>query len=61
MDMSNFRHIVHACNMKTVQQKYMKGKNEEEVGSAPQKGERKTQVYEVSLPFQQFQNLQNDG
>jgi hypothetical protein len=47
--------------MKTVQQKYAKDKNEEEIGSAPQKGERKTQVYEVSSPFQRFQNLQNDG
>jgi len=61
VDMSKFGHIVYACNMKTVQQKYTKDKNEEEIGSAPQKGERKTQVYEVSLPFQQFQNLQNDG
>jgi hypothetical protein len=47
--------------MKTVQQKYMKGKNEEEIGSAPQKERTKRQAYEVSLPFQQFQNLQDDG
>jgi hypothetical protein len=39
----------------------MKGKNEEEIGSSPQKERRKTQEYEVSSPFQQFQNLQNDG
>jgi hypothetical protein len=47
--------------MKTVQQKYMKGKNEEDIGSAPQKERTKTQAYEVSLPFHQFQNLQDDG
>jgi len=61
VDMSNFRHIVYACNVKTVQQKYAKGKNEEEIGSAPQKKRRKTQEHEVSLLFQQFQSLQNDG
>jgi len=47
--------------VKTVQQKYPKDKNEEEIGYAPQKGERKTQEYEVSLPFRQFQSLQGDG
>jgi hypothetical protein len=55
--MSNSRHIVHTSNVKTVQQKYMKDKNEEEIGSAPHKERRKTQVNEVSSPFQQFQNL----
>lgn len=61
MDMSKSRHIVYASNVKTVQQKYMKGKNEEEIGFAPQKERTKTQAYEVSSPFQQFQNLQDDG
>ena len=61
MDMSNLRHIVYVCNVKTVQQKYTKDKNEKEIGFAPQKGERKTQGYEVSLSFQQFENLPNDG
>lgn len=41
VDMSNLRHIVYACNVKTVQQKYTKDKNEEEIDSAPQKGRRK--------------------
>jgi len=61
VDVSKIGHIVYACNGKTVQQKYTKDKNEEEIGSAPHKGERKTQGYEVSLPFRQFQNLQDDG
>jgi len=47
--------------VKTVQQKYMKDENEEEIGYAPQKGERKTQRCEVPLPFQQFQSLQDNG
>jgi len=47
--------------MKTVQQKYTKGKNEEEIGSPTKKKRRKTEEYEVSLLFQQFQNLQDDG
>jgi len=61
VDVSKIGHIVYACNVKTVQQKYAKDENEEEIGSAPQKGERETQEYGVSLPFQQFQNLQDDG
>jgi len=47
--------------VKTVQQKYMKDKNEEEIGSTARKERRKAQAYEVSLLFQQLQNLQNDG
>ena len=43
MYMSEIGHIVSTYNKKTVQQKYAKDKNEEEIGSAPQKGERKTQ------------------
>jgi len=47
--------------VKTVQQKYMEDENEEEISPALQKGERETQEYGVSLPFQQFQSLQVDG
>jgi len=58
--MSHLRHIVYACNMKTVQQKYTKDKNEEEIGTEPQKDERKTQRYEVPLPFRQLRSLQGN-
>jgi hypothetical protein len=46
--------------MKTVQQKYMKDENEEEIGSAPWKSKRETQEHGMSLPFKQFQNLQEN-
>jgi len=42
VDVSKYRHIVDAYNVKTVQQKYTKGKNEEEIGSPTKKKRRKT-------------------
>lgn len=41
-NMYDIGHIVYACNVKTVQQKYMKGKNEKEIASASKKKRRKT-------------------
>jgi len=41
--MSEFVHIVYVYNCKTIQQKYTKDRNEENIASAPKREERKTQ------------------